>query len=58
MKREPGFLYRIFLVIGDAFAIVAAFAFAYFFRVRIDSRPYFFTSQITDFIISNIGVFS
>ena len=54
MKREPGFLYRIFLVIGDAFAIVAAFAFAYFFRVRIDSRPYFFTSQITDFIISNL----
>ena len=54
MKKEPGFFYRIFLFIGDAFAIVLSFTFAYYFRVHIDSRPYFFTSELSDFILSTL----
>jgi len=52
MRKEPGFFYRVFLVIGDALAIVLSFCFAYYFRTNIDSRPYYFTSEIRDFIIS------
>ena len=54
MKKEPGFSYRIFLILGDALAIIFSFSFAYYFRTHIDSRPYFFTSELTDFIISNL----
>lgn len=54
MRKEPGFIYRIFLVIGDALAIIFSFSFAYYFRTHIDFRPYFFTSELTDFIVSNL----
>lgn len=54
MRKEPGFAYRIFLILGDALAIVFSFGFAYYFRTHIDSRPYYFTSEIRDFIVSNI----
>ena len=54
MKKEPGFLYRVFLFFGDAFSIVFSFAFAYYFRTNIDSRPYFFDNELRDFFISNI----
>ena len=50
MKKEPGLLYRVALVVGDAFAIIFAFAFAYYFRVHIDSRPFFFESEIQSFV--------
>ena len=54
MRKEPGFFYRIFLLIGDALAIVFSFGFSYYYRTHIDPRPYYFTSEIQDFIISNI----
>ena len=54
MKKEPGFLYRVFLLIGDALSIVFSFAFAYYFRTNIDSRPYFFENEIRDFILTSI----
>lgn len=50
MKKDPSVVYRVFLMVGDAMAIVFSFAFAYYFRTHIDSRPYYFTSQIRDFI--------
>ncbi len=53
MKKTPGFLYRIFLMFGDSLAIIFAFAFAYFFRTHIDSRPFFFETEILGFIASN-----
>jgi exopolysaccharide biosynthesis polyprenyl glycosylphosphotransferase len=54
MKKEPGFIYRIFLLVGDALAIVFSFSFAYYFRTHIDSRPFFFESELVDFIFSNL----
>lgn len=54
MKKEPGFIYRIFLLFGDALAIIFSFTFAYYFRTHIDSRPYFFTSELADFIVTNL----
>lgn len=54
MKKEPGLIYRIFLLIGDALAIIFSFTFAYYFRTHIDPRPYFFESELTDFILTNL----
>ena len=52
MKKDPGFIFRLFLMLGDAFAIVFSFTFAYFFRTHIDTRPYFFQSEIRDFALT------
>lgn len=54
MKKEPGFVYRIFLLIGDALAIFFSFTFAYYFRTHIDARPYFFESELFDYVITNL----
>ncbi|MBR0133859.1 exopolysaccharide biosynthesis polyprenyl glycosylphosphotransferase [Candidatus Saccharibacteria bacterium] len=54
MRKDPGFAYRLTLLFGDAFAIVFSFAFAYYFRINIDHRAYYFDSQIGDFVIANI----
>ena len=55
MRKEPGFSYRVFLLIGDALAIVLSFGFAYYFRVNIDSRPiYFEASEFSNFLLSGI----
>lgn len=37
-------------MIGDAVALVASFAMAYFIRVKIDPRPFTFESQFFDFV--------
>ena len=52
MKKEPGLFYRIVLVFGDAIAIILSFSFSYYYRVHIDSRPFFFESALFEFIIS------
>lgn len=55
MRKEPGFSYRVFLLIGDALAVVLSFGFAYYFRVNIDSRPiYFEASELSNFLLSGI----
>ena len=54
MRKDPGFAYRLSLLFGDAFAIVFSFAFAYYFRINIDHRAYYFDSQIGDFVVANI----
>ena len=54
MKKEPGFIYRFFLLFGDALAIIFSFSFAYYFRTHIDPRPYFFESEPMDFILTNL----
>lgn len=54
MRKEPGFIYRVFLVVGDAFAIVASFTFAYYFRLHFDHRPYVFEGNTMSFLFSNL----
>ena len=54
MKKEPGFVYRIFLILGDLVAIVFAFSFAYYYRVYFDPRPYTFSPDIWDFFFKNL----
>lgn len=50
MKKDPGLIFRIALLIGDAVAIVAAFLLAYLFRIHVDHRPYFFEASPEDFV--------
>jgi len=39
MKNNATFAYAIFLIIGDFFALLAAFTAAYILRVKVDPRP-------------------
>ena len=54
MRKEPGFIYKVFLVMGDALAIVASFTFAYYFRIHFDHRPYVFEGNTMGFLASNL----
>lgn len=54
MKKDHGLIFRLFLILGDIFAIVFSFGFAYFIRTHIDNRPYFFDFKPREFILSII----
>ena len=50
MKKDPGLVFRIVLIVADALAIISAFLIAYLFRIHIDSRPYYFEAGTSVFI--------
>lgn len=52
MKKDPGLVFRICLMLGDAIAIIASFVFAYYLRTNIDSRPYYFTENPWEFTLT------
>ena len=41
-------------MLGDALAIVFAFTFAYYIRTHLDQRPYYFTAEPENFILTNL----
>lgn len=51
MKKEPGLVFRLCLILGDALAIILALAFAYITRTHFDSRPYYFESDLGSFVL-------
>ena len=44
MKKDFGLVFRIFLMLGDACAILISFLVAYFARTHLDQRPFYFES--------------
>lgn len=52
MKKSSGFTLRIALIICDALTIIFSFAAAYFFRTHLSSRPFYFESHFSDFVMS------
>ena len=52
MQKKSDLVLRLCLIIGDALALVASFAAAYFVRVHVDPRPYMFDSQLLDFTLT------
>ena len=52
MRKKSDFILRLSLIIGDALALLASFAFAYFVRVHVDPRPFTFESQLLDFTVT------
>ena len=51
MKRDFLLTSKILLVLSDIIMVVASFGLAYYYRVHLDSRPYFFQPQTLNFII-------
>lgn len=56
MQKKSDLVLRLCLIIGDALALVASFAAAYFVRVHVDPRPYMFDSQLLDFTLTVLWV--
>jgi len=52
MKKDFGFIFRICLILGDAFAISLSFLLAYFMRTHLDQRPFYFESEPWKFVAS------
>lgn len=52
MKKDPGLVFRLFLMLGDSLAIVFSFTFAYYFRTHFNPNPFFFISDIRGFVSS------
>ncbi len=52
MKQKSNLILRVFLIVGDAIALVLSFATAYFIRVHIDPRPFVFESELLNFTLS------
>lgn len=50
MKKNSLFILKLFLIISDILAVIASFTLAYYYRTHIDSRPYYFNSDIRNFI--------
>ena len=56
MQKKSDLVLRLCLIIGDALALVASFAAAYFVRVHVDPRPYMFDAQLLDFTLTVVWV--
>ena len=56
MQKKSDLVLKLCLIIGDALALVASFAAAYFVRVHVDPRPYMFDSQLLDFTLTVVWV--
>lgn len=54
MKKDPGIIHVLCLMLGDALAIIASFCFAYFVRTNLDSRPFYFEKDIWSFILTTL----
>ena len=51
MKRDFLLTSKLLLVLSDIIMVVASFGLAYYYRVHLDGRPYFFQPQTLNFII-------
>lgn len=54
MKKDSGLVFHVFLIFGDAVAILASFLLAYFMRTHLDQRPFYFDSDPWKFVLSMI----
>ncbi len=52
MKRNPGFILRVMLLVGDLMAITASFGVAYYYRTHYDPRPYLLGSDTLEFVVT------
>lgn len=52
MHKKSDFIIRLSLILGDAIALAASYAAAYFIRANVDPRPYYFDVELLDFTIA------
>ena len=56
MRKKSDSVLRLALIVGDAVALILSFAMAYYLRSHIDPRPYYFQSQLSDFVMTTLFV--
>lgn len=56
MKRNPGFILRVCMLVIDLTAIVSSLALAYYYRTHHDPRPYLLGSDTFEFIITIVSL--
>lgn len=54
MKKDTGLIFHIFLILGDAIAILLSFLVAYLARTHLDQRPFYFEAEPLEFAFSII----
>lgn len=52
MKKDYGLIFHIFLIFGDACAILLSFLVAYLARTHLDQRPFYFEAAPAEFVLS------
>ncbi|MCQ2049871.1 MAG: sugar transferase [Candidatus Saccharibacteria bacterium] len=52
MRKKSDFIIRLSLILGDAIALAASYAAAYFIRANVDPRPYYFDVELLDFVVT------
>lgn len=52
MKRDTGLIFRLFLLFGDAGAILLSFLVGYLVRTHLDQRPFYFEANPWQFVLS------
>lgn len=52
MKKDVGLVFHVFLIFGDACAVILSFLVAYFMRTHLDQRPFYFEAEPAQFIAS------
>ena len=52
MKKDFGLIFHVFLILGDACAILLSFLVAYFVRTHLDQRPFYFEAAPWQFVFS------
>lgn len=52
MKRDFGIIFHVFLILGDAVAVLLSFLVAYLVRTHLDQRPFYFTAAPLEFVFS------
>lgn len=50
MNKNPSLILGVVYLVGDLLAIIGGFALAYFWRVHVDARPFFFDSDGRGFL--------
>lgn len=50
MKKDPGLIFHAFLIFGDACAILLSFLVAYWIRIHLDQRPFYFVAKPWEFV--------
>lgn len=52
MKKDVGLVFHVFLIFGDACAVILSFLVAYFMRTHLDQRPFYFEAEPAKFVAS------
>ena len=52
MKKDFGLIFHVFLILGDACAILLSFLVAYYMRTHLDQRPFYFEAAPGQFVLS------